>query len=148
MPPCRGTPRSSVPCRHDLGTARAGASAAGRNPARVARTSGRGRSAAPAHRLDSVIRLLRWIRRHAGLVAELAAYGFWLMIDLAVSVFAGPFGTLVAAVVVPLRRRPGARLVPTAAVAIALSLAISLLCAAQHALFPGVPEATSDLAFT
>jgi signal transduction histidine kinase len=99
-----------------------------------------------------VIRLLRWIRRHAGLVAELAAYGFWLMIDLAVALISGPYGTLVAAVGVPLvvllRRRPGARLVPTASIAIGLSLAISLLCAAQHALFPGLPEATSDLAFT
>ncbi|TQM35544.1 sensor histidine kinase [Pseudonocardia cypriaca] len=99
-----------------------------------------------------MIRLLRWIRRHAGLVAELAAYGFWLMIDLAVALIAGPYGTLVAAVGVPLvvllRRRPGARLVPTASIAISLSLAISLLCAAQHALFPAVPQATSDLAFT
>jgi signal transduction histidine kinase len=99
-----------------------------------------------------VIRLLRRIRRHAGLVAELAAYGFWLLVDLAVAVINGPLGTIVAAVGVPLvvllRRRPGARLVPTATIAIGLSLAVSLLCAAQLALFPGIPEATSDLAFT
>jgi signal transduction histidine kinase len=99
-----------------------------------------------------VIRLLRWVRRHVGLVAELTAYGFWLMVDLLVAVIAGPFGTLAAAVGVPLvvllRRRPGARLVPTATAAIGLSLAISLICMAQVALLPGVPEVISDLAFT
>jgi signal transduction histidine kinase len=99
-----------------------------------------------------MIRLLRWVRRHAGLVAESAAYGFWLVVDLAVAVFAGPLGTLVAAAGVPLlvllRRRPGARLVPTAAVAIGSSIAISLLCAAGTALFPGRPQAISDIAFT
>jgi signal transduction histidine kinase len=99
-----------------------------------------------------MIRLLRWVRRHAGLVAESAAYGFWLVVDLAVAVFAGPLGTLVAAAGVPLlvllRRRPGARLVPAAAVAIGSSIAISLLCAADTALFPGRPQAISDIAFT
>ncbi len=99
-----------------------------------------------------MIRLLRWVRRHVGLVAELAAYGFWLLVDLVVAVVAGPFGTLVAAVGVPLvvllRRRPGARLVPTATAAIGLSLAISVLCMAQVALLPGAPEVISDLAFT
>jgi signal transduction histidine kinase len=98
-----------------------------------------------------VIRLLRWIRRHAGLVAELAAYGFWLMIDLAVAVTSGPLGTLLAAVSVPLvmllRRRPGTRLIPTAAFAIGLSLAVSLVCAAQLALFAGTPESMAALSF-
>jgi signal transduction histidine kinase len=98
-----------------------------------------------------VIRLLRWIRRHAGLVAELAAYGFWLLIDLAVAVANGPLGTVIAAVAVPLvvlrRRRPGAGLIPTAAFAIGLSLTISVLCTAQRALFPSNPEAASALSF-
>jgi signal transduction histidine kinase len=98
-----------------------------------------------------VIRLLRWIRRHAGLVAELAAYGFWLMIDLAVAVASGPLGTLIAAVGVPLvvllRRRPGTRLITTAGLAIGLSLAVSLVCATQRALFPGTPESMSALSF-
>jgi signal transduction histidine kinase len=80
-----------------------------------------------------VIRLLRWIRRHVGLVAELAAYGFWLLADLAASASGWPELSIVPAVIVPLvvllRRRPGARLVPTAAVAIGLSIAISLFSA-------------------
>jgi signal transduction histidine kinase len=96
-----------------------------------------------------VIRLLRWVRRHPGLVAELAAYGFWLLVDLAVSVVSGPLTTVVAAMGVPilvlLRRRPGARLVLTAAAAIGLSLAISLFSTAQAVLL-GTP--VSALAFT
>jgi signal transduction histidine kinase len=98
-----------------------------------------------------VIRLLRWIRRHAGLVAELGAYGFWLLVDLAVAVASGPLGTLLAAVGVPLvvllRRRPGTRLIPTTTFAIGLSLAISLVCAAQRAMFAGTPESMSALSF-
>jgi signal transduction histidine kinase len=98
-----------------------------------------------------VIRLLRWIRRHVGLVAELAAYGFWLMVDLAVSVVGGPVGGLIAAVAVPLvvlaRRRPGVRLVPSAAVAIGLSVAISLVSAVQSAVLPLVPGPVSALSF-
>ena len=59
-----------------------------------------------------MIRLLRWTRRHAGLVAELAAYGFWLLADLVLAASGGSPLTIVAAVAVPLlvlqRRRPGA----------------------------------------
>jgi signal transduction histidine kinase len=99
-----------------------------------------------------VIRLLRWVRRHAGLVAELAAYGFWLLIDLIVVVDSGPFGTLVAVVSVPLvvllRRRADVRLVPTAATAIGLSILISLFSTAQVAALLGVPGPVSALAFT
>jgi signal transduction histidine kinase len=80
-----------------------------------------------------VIRLLRWARRHAGLVAELAVFGFWLLIDLATAMSDFPELTIVPAVVVPLvvllRRLPRARLVPTAAAAIGLSIAISLFAA-------------------
>jgi signal transduction histidine kinase len=96
-----------------------------------------------------VIRLLRWVRRHPGLAAELAAYGFWLLVDLVVAVVGGPLTTAVAAVGVPLvvllRRRPGARLVPAAAAAIGLSLAISLFSPAQAVLL-GTP--ISVMAFT
>jgi signal transduction histidine kinase len=96
-----------------------------------------------------VIRLLRWVRQHAGLVAELAAYGFWLLVDLVAAVVGGPLTTVVAAVGVPLavllRRRPGARLVPTAAAAIGLSLAISVFSTVQAVLL-GTP--ISALAFT
>jgi signal transduction histidine kinase len=96
-----------------------------------------------------VIRLLRWVRRHAGLVAELAAYGFWVLVDLVASVVSGPLTTVVAAVGVPLvvllRRRPGARLVLTAAVAIGLSLAISFFSTARAVLL-GTPA--TALAFT
>ncbi len=96
-----------------------------------------------------MIRLLRWVRRHPGLVAELAAYGFWLLVDLVVAIVGGPLTTAVAAVGVPLvvllRRRPGARLVPAAAAAIGLSLAISLFSPAQTVLL-GTP--ISAMAFT
>jgi signal transduction histidine kinase len=96
-----------------------------------------------------VIRLLRWVRLHAGLVAELAAYGIWLLVDLVVSVVSGPLTTVMAAVGVPLlvllRRRPGARLVPMAAAAIGLSLAISMFSTAQAVLL-GTP--ISAMAFT
>ena len=85
-----------------------------------------------------MIRLLRWVRRHVGLVAELAAYGFWLLVDLVVAVVAGPFGTLVAAVGVPARRaaaqaarRPAGA---DGAAAIGLSLAISVLCIGHRSL--------------
>jgi signal transduction histidine kinase len=98
-----------------------------------------------------VIRLLRWVRRHLGLVAELAAYGFWLLIDLILSVEGGSFAMFAAAVAVPLvvllRRRPGARLVPTAAAAIGLSVAISLFSMAQVALLL-IPAPVSALSFT
>ncbi|OLT01631.1 hypothetical protein BJF90_30810 [Pseudonocardia sp. CNS-004] len=86
-----------------------------------------------------MIRLLRWTRQHPGLVAELAAYGFWLLVDLVLSVESGVVEPLVAAVAVPLvvllRRRPGARLVSTAAIAIGLSVAISLIMAVRQAAF-------------
>jgi signal transduction histidine kinase len=99
-----------------------------------------------------VIRLLRWIRRHLGLVAELAAYGFWLLIDLVLAVEAASFATFAAAVAVPLvvllRRRPGIRLVPTAATAIGLSVAISLFSTAQVAALLRIPGPVSAVAFT
>jgi signal transduction histidine kinase len=99
-----------------------------------------------------VIRLLRWVRRHVGLVAELAAYGFWLLIDIAASVTAWPAVTVVAAVTVPLvvllRRHPGARLVPTAAVAIGLSITISVFSTAAVAALLGIAGPVSALSFT
>ena len=99
-----------------------------------------------------MIRLLRWIRRHLGLVAELAAYGFWLLIDLVLTVEAGSFATIGAAVAVPLvvllRRGPGARLVSTAVIAICLSITISLFSTAQVAVLFGIPGPVSRIAFT
>jgi len=86
-----------------------------------------------------VIRLLRWVRRHLGLVAELAAYGFWLLFDLAVVATGTTPLALVPAVAVPaivlLRRRPQARLVPTAAVAVGVSVAVSLFALTPVATF-------------
>jgi signal transduction histidine kinase len=97
-----------------------------------------------------VIRLLRWIRRNLALVAELAAYGFWFLVDLVAAAVVGPAAALVPAVAVPLvvllRRRPGARLIPTAATAIGLSVAISLFTTVQALVFPGSPLAS--MAFT
>lgn len=97
-----------------------------------------------------MIRLLRWVRRHLGLVAELAAYGFWLLVDLAMAASTGWLATLVPAVAIPLvvllRRRPGGRLVPTAAAAIGLSIAISSFAAARTAVLPVTPM--SGMAFT
>ena len=98
-----------------------------------------------------MIRLLRWTRRHLGLVAELAAYGFWLLIDLAMTIESGTPATLAAAVAVPLvvlqRRRPGAPLVPTAAAAIGLSFAISLFSTAASTALLGSPGPVSQIAF-
>jgi signal transduction histidine kinase len=98
-----------------------------------------------------VIRLLRWVRRHAGLVAELAAYGFWLLLDLLAPHAPGEFATPVAAVGVPLvvllRRRLGSRLVSTAAAAIGLSLAVSLFSTARVAALLGISGPVSALAF-
>jgi signal transduction histidine kinase len=99
-----------------------------------------------------VIRLFRWIRRHLGLMAELAAYGFWLLIDLILTAESGTFATIAAAVavslVVLLRRRPGARLAPTATIAIGLSIAISLFSTAPAAALLGIPGPVSTLSFT
>jgi signal transduction histidine kinase len=99
-----------------------------------------------------VIRLLRWVRRHAGLVAELAAYGFWLLVDVVAAVGAWSPLTPAIAVAVPvvvlLRRRPGMRVVPTAAAAIGLSLAFSLFSAAPVAGLLGLPGPVSAISFT
>ncbi|MHA6621792.1 sensor histidine kinase [Pseudonocardia sp. DLS-67] len=97
-----------------------------------------------------MIGLLRWVRRHLGLVAELAAYGFWLLVDLAMAASTGSLATLVPAVAIPLvvllRRRPGDRLVPTAAAAIGLSVAISAFATVRTAVLPVTPM--SGMAFT
>lgn len=99
-----------------------------------------------------MIRLLRWIRRHLGLVAELAAYGFWLLVDVAAAASSGSPLTLVAALGVPLvvllRLRPGARLVPVATAAVGLSIAFTLLSAAPVTALFGVVGPASTLAFT
>lgn len=99
-----------------------------------------------------MIRLLRWIRRHAGLVAELTAYGFWLLLDLLAPHAPGEFATPVAAVAVPLivllRRWPDVRLVSTAAAAIGLSLTISLFSTASVAALLGISGPVSAMAFT
>jgi signal transduction histidine kinase len=80
-----------------------------------------------------VIRLLRWVRQHVGLVTELAAYGFWLLLDAATGVSWGSGFPVFAGLVVPgivlLRRRPGVRLVPIAVAAVTTSIALSVLTA-------------------
>jgi signal transduction histidine kinase len=85
-----------------------------------------------------VIRLFRWVRRHLGLVVELAAYGFWLLVDLVLTATGSTPLALVPAVVVPvivlLRRRPQARLVPTATAAVSVSVLVSVLARSPLAL--------------
>jgi signal transduction histidine kinase len=98
-----------------------------------------------------VIRLLRWVRRHLGLVAELAAYGFWLLVDLVVAATGTTPFALVPAVAVPLivllRRRPRARLVHTAVVAVGVSIAVSVLAATPVAALAR-PQSVFSLSFT
>jgi signal transduction histidine kinase len=80
-----------------------------------------------------VIRLLRWIRRHFGLVVELTGYGFWLLVDVVVAASGeNPLGS-VAGVVVPgivlMRRRQDTSVPKVASAAIGTSLLISLIVA-------------------
>jgi signal transduction histidine kinase len=76
-----------------------------------------------------VIRALRWLRQHVGLVLEVAGYGFWLLIDLAISYFeqAGlsVLAGLAAAAAALMRRHPGVRREVAAGVAVAVSLLFS-----------------------
>jgi signal transduction histidine kinase len=80
-----------------------------------------------------MIRLLRWVRRNADLVVELAAYGMWLLLDMVVAANSGTFVPVLAGIVVPgivlLRRRPGTDLVTISAFAVGTSLSISVLTA-------------------
>ena len=78
-----------------------------------------------------MIRLLRWVRRNVDLVVELAAYAMWLLFDAVISHTTGTYLPVLAGLVVPgivlLRRRPGTALVVVAVLAVATSLAISVL---------------------
>lgn len=79
--------------------------------------------------------MLRWLRRHLVLVAEVGGYAFWLLLDAS----GGPWwrvliGAVVAAIVLA-RRWPGARLVPVAVCAISVSAVTSGLWVAL-----GVPQ--------
>lgn len=78
-----------------------------------------------------MIRLLRWFRRNAGLLAEGAAYVAWLLPDSALAYTTGNVVTIIASLLIPgivlLRRQRGANLVRIAALAVAASLAISAL---------------------
>jgi signal transduction histidine kinase len=78
-----------------------------------------------------MIRLLRWFRRNAGLVAEIAAYALWLLPDSVLAYTTGNVVTIIASLVIPgivlLRRRPGSDLVTVAVLAVGASLAISAL---------------------
>ena len=78
-----------------------------------------------------MIRLLRWVRRNVDLVVELAAYAMWLLIDAVISHTTGTYLPVLAGLVIPgivlLRRRPGTDLVVVAVLAVATSLAISVL---------------------
>ena len=99
-----------------------------------------------------MIGLLRWARRNLGLVAELAAYGFWLLFDAVIALWGGSAipllaGTAVAAIVL-MRRRPRARLIPVATVAIAVSILISLLATNPLLRLLGASSAPFYLSFT
>lgn len=81
-----------------------------------------------------MIALLRWTWRNLGLLAEIGAYGFWLLLDLAVTLSSGMLSSvlsLLAGITVPtivlLRRRPRANLVSIACAALAVSIGISVL---------------------
>jgi signal transduction histidine kinase len=70
------------------------------------------------------MRVLRWLRRHLGLFAELAGLGFWLVIDIGLSVY-GPsplslVAALAAIVIVLARRVPAVR--PEIALAVAVGV--------------------------
>ncbi|MCY7342648.1 MAG: histidine kinase [Pseudonocardia sp.] len=96
-----------------------------------------------------MIDLLRRVRPHLGLVAELAGYGFWMLIDAMASL---PFGYLpggltggLVALVVLLRRVAGTDLVRIATVAVGVSVILSVL--ARASFLPGFDRGTF-LSFT
>jgi signal transduction histidine kinase len=77
-----------------------------------------------------VIQVLRWLRRHLGLLAELAGYGFWLAIDAGITVYGRSptsigIGLVVVAVAVA-RRHPKVRAEVAAIVGIGFSLLMSI----------------------
>jgi signal transduction histidine kinase len=84
-----------------------------------------------------VISVLRWLRQHAGLLAELAALGFWLLIDIGVGLFGeSPLSiaaALAATAIVLVRRHPAVRREVAAAVAIGVSLVFTVHAAATGA---------------
>ncbi|HZG90974.1 MAG TPA: hypothetical protein VEZ42_12250, partial [Pseudonocardia sp.] len=77
-----------------------------------------------------MISVLRWLRQHAGLLAELAALGFWLFIDVGVGLFGeSPLSiaaALAATAIVLARRHPAVRREVAAAVAIGVSLVFTV----------------------
>src|SRR4030088_2393439 len=100
-----------------------------------------------------MIRLLRWVRRNADLVVELAAYVMWLLLDMVVAANSGTFVPVLAGIVVPgivlLRRRPGTDLVTISAFAVGTSLSISVLTATPVvALLGAGPRPSFFLSFT
>jgi signal transduction histidine kinase len=76
-----------------------------------------------------VIRGLRWVRQQLGLIAELAALGFWFVIDLGIGTVGDSPLTIPAAAAVAglslLRRVPRIRRDVVAAMAVAVSLAFT-----------------------
>jgi signal transduction histidine kinase len=98
-----------------------------------------------------VIRLFRWVRRHLGLVVELAAYGFWLLLDIVVVVTGTTPLALVPAVAVPavvlLRRRPQVGLTRTAITALAVSVLVSVLARTPLALLAPAGQTLFSLSF-
>ncbi len=77
-----------------------------------------------------MIPALRWLRLHAGLLAELAGLGFWLFLDLGIGVFGeSPLtvpAALAAVAIVLSRRHPAVRREVAAAVAIGVSLVFTV----------------------
>ncbi|QJY46215.1 sensor histidine kinase [Pseudonocardia broussonetiae] len=78
-----------------------------------------------------MIRLLRRVRRHPGLTAEVLGYLFWLLVDAVYVVVGGSRVALAVGVVVPLvvlqRRRAGVDLVTAASVALGVSISVTAI---------------------
>ncbi|GAA3247115.1 histidine kinase [Pseudonocardia petroleophila] len=92
-----------------------------------------------------MIRLLRRVRRHSGLTAEVLGYLIWYLVDVLLLVSGGSRINVVGGLVVPLvvlwRRRTGVALVPVAAVAMGASIVVTAVVAVA-----GPPVAT-DISF-
>jgi signal transduction histidine kinase len=100
-----------------------------------------------------VIGLLRLARRHLDLLAEVLGYGLWLVVDLSVTTSTGSVLSMVSGVVAALivlsRRLPRARLRTVAAVAVGVSLALSVLSWSRVLVSAGLASTRSyDFSFT
>jgi signal transduction histidine kinase len=94
------------------------------------------------------MRTLRWMRHHLGLTAEIAGYGLWLLVDLALTASGtattSTLAGLVVAGIVLLRRSPGRDLTTVAVLALGTSVSLTAIVAA------GAPArvSSSDMSLT